>query len=210
MPGRIAVVDLADRFERWEERRRVHDERLVHRSIHVILLDPAGKLVIQKRHRDKQTHPSTWDVSCSGHVEESDYRPRGATRVSTRPSPAQIAAGPAAGSEGGRYDVDPEADLDRVYLEVAGRELEEELGVRASDLHEPLVEIARSGPIDGVHYEQIRLFLGTSGGPYRPQPDEVEEVRSVTRAELAALAVREPVTPTLLWLGLAHAPAAWR
>ncbi len=177
MPGRIAVVDAHDRFERWEERRRVHDERLVHRSIHIILLDSAGNLVIQKRHKDKQTHPSTWCISVSGHVEESDYRPAG-----------------------------PDADLDRVYLEVAGRELEEELGVSAPDLH----EIGRSGPVAGVHYEQIRLFLGTSDGPYRPQPEEVEAVRAVTRAELAALAVREPVTPTLLWLALTHAPAAWR
>ena len=201
MPGRIAVVDEHDRFERWEERRRVHDERLVHRSIHVILLDSAGKLVIQKRHKDKQTHPSTWCISVSGHVEESDYRRAGTTRVSARPR------APGAG-EG--YDVDPDADLDRVYLEVAGRELEEELGVSAPDLREPLVEVGRSGPIAGVHYEQIRLFLGTSDGPYRPQPDEVEAVRAVSRAELAALAAREAVTPTLLWLALTHAPAAWR
>lgn len=197
MPGRIAVVDERDRFERWEERRRVHDERLVHRSIHVILLDSAGRLVLQKRHRDKQTHPSTWDISCSGHVEESDYRRAGTTRVSARPR------APGSGSE---YDVDPDADLDRVYFEVAARELEEELGVTAPDLR----ELAASGPIAGVHYEQIRLYLGTSDGPYRPQPEEVEAVRAVTRAELAALAVREPVTPTLLWLALTHAPAAWR
>jgi hypothetical protein len=112
-----------------------------------------------------------------GHVEESDYRPNGSS-------------------------VDPDADLDRVYLEVAGRELEEELGVAAPDLR----EVGRSGPIAGVHYEQIRLYLGTSDGPYRPQPEEVEAVRAVSRAELAALAAREPVTPTLLWLALTPRP----
>ena len=101
MAGRIAIVDGADRFLRWEGRKRVHDERQVHRSIHVALLDAQGRLVIQRRHRAKQTYPSHWDLSAAGHVEESDYGPGG-----------------------------PDADLDRVYREVAGRELEEELGVR--------------------------------------------------------------------------------
>lgn len=99
MPGRIAVVDAENRFLRWEDRHTIHVERLVHRSIHVLVFDSAGKLVIQRRHRDKQTHPGYWDMSCAGHVEESDY-------------------------PGG-----PDEGLDQVYAEVAAREVEEELGV---------------------------------------------------------------------------------
>jgi isopentenyldiphosphate isomerase len=162
--GRIAVVDAHDRFVRWEGRKEVHDARLVHRSIHVLLLDSRDRLVIQLRHRQKQTYPSHWDLSASGHVEESDY-PAG-----------------------------PDDDLDRVYREVAARELEEELGVRAA-----LRELGHYGPEPGVHYEQIRLFTGRHDGPYVAQPDEVEAVTAVTRAGLLDLGRREPITHTLLW-----------
>jgi isopentenyldiphosphate isomerase len=97
--GRIAVVDAANRFVRWEARRVIHEQRLVHRSIHVLLYDTAGRLLIQRRHAAKQTYPRYWDVSCAGHVEESDYL-------------------------GG-----PDDRLDEVYAAVAAREVSEELGV---------------------------------------------------------------------------------
>src|SRR5262249_42239596 len=102
MAGRIAVVDDANRFIRWEERRIIHEQRLVHRSVHILVFDSAHRLLIQRRHRMKLTYPSYWDVSCAGHVEESDYT-------------------------GG-----PDDDLDAVYASVAARELDEELGIAAS------------------------------------------------------------------------------
>lgn len=162
------MVDAENRFVRWEDRHTIHVERLVHRSIHVLVFDPAGKLVIQRRHRDKQTHPGYWDMSCAGHVEESDY-------------------------PGG-----PDEDLDRVYAEVAARELEEELGVSP-----PLRELAHFPPRAGVHYEQIRLFLASHDGPFTIQAEEVEELQRVTPGELAALGEREPVTEALRFF------AAW-
>ena len=154
MAGRIAVVDAENRFLRWEDRHRIHVEHLVHRSIYALVFDPAGRLLIQLRHRDKQTFPSHWDVSCAGHVEESDY-------------PGE-----------------PDQDLDAVYLEVARRELEEELGIPPAT---PLEELAHVPPIDGVHYEQIRLFRAIASGPFTLQEEEVEEVRFVTPAQLEAL-----------------------
>ncbi|MCO5168103.1 MAG: NUDIX domain-containing protein [Planctomycetes bacterium] len=167
MAGRIAVVDAGDRFVAWEDRRVVHERRLSHRSIHVLLVDSRGRLLLQRRHRRKETHPGHWDLSCSGHVEESDYGPGG-----------------------------PDADLDRVYAAVARREVEEELGVRAT-----LREVGHFGPVEGVHYEQLRLFVGASDGPFTAQADEVEDLRHVSRADLAALrgGGLEPLTPTLLW-----------
>jgi isopentenyldiphosphate isomerase len=57
--------------------------------------------VIQQRHRDKQTWPSYWDISCAGHVGEDDYAE------------------------------DPDAELDRAYALAATRELAEELAVTA-------------------------------------------------------------------------------
>ncbi|MCB9688585.1 MAG: NUDIX domain-containing protein [Alphaproteobacteria bacterium] len=101
-PTDIAVVDDANRFLRWSDRAEVHGGRLLHRSVHVLLFTPDGALVVQRRHPDKLTWPSHWDVSVAGHVERSDY-PAG-----------------------------PDERLDEVYAAVAARELEEELGVRTA------------------------------------------------------------------------------
>ena len=162
------MVDAENRFVRWEDRHTIHVERLIHRSIHVLVFDSAGKLVIQRRHRDKQTHPGYWDMSCAGHVEESDYT-------------------------GG-----PDEELDRVYAEVAAREVEEELGVAPA-----LSELAHFPPLEGVHYEQIRLFRATHDGPFTIQAEEVEELQRVSPSELAALGEQEPVTEALRFF------AAW-
>ena len=99
--GRIAVVDEHDRFVRWEQRRTIHEQQLVHRSVHILVFDSRARLIIQQRHRDKQTQPLHWDSSCCGHVEDSDYL-------------------------GG-----PDERLDEVYASVARRELREELGIGA-------------------------------------------------------------------------------
>lgn len=99
MSGRIAVVDGANRFVRWEERRVIHEHRLVHRSVHVLIFDGHDQLLVQRRHASKQTYPRYWDVSVAGHVEESDYL-----------------AG-------------PDERLAEVYAQVAAREVQEELGV---------------------------------------------------------------------------------
>lgn len=170
MAGRIAVVDAAtNAFVRWEARHTIHAQHLVHRSIRVLVFDRADRLLVQRRHAAKQTYPDHWDTSCAGHVEESDYTPAG-----------------------------PDADLDRVYAEVAARELHEELGIVAPTL----VSLARLGPIPNVHYEWIALYRCRADGPFALQADEVAEVRFVTRAELAALA---PQTPTLQWLAATYA-----
>lgn len=100
MSARVAVVDEKNRFVRWADRAAVHRDRLDHRSIHVLVFDTAGRLLIQLRHRAKLTFASHWDLSCSGHIEEEDY-PAG-----------------------------PDDRLDEVYASCAARELFEELGIR--------------------------------------------------------------------------------
>jgi 16S rRNA (adenine1518-N6/adenine1519-N6)-dimethyltransferase len=97
--GRIAVVDADNRFVRWTDKAEIHRARLVHRSVHVLLFDRRGRLLVQKRHAGKLTDPGRWDLSLAGHVEEDDYT-------------------------GG-----PDDDLDAVYDAVARREALEELGV---------------------------------------------------------------------------------
>jgi isopentenyldiphosphate isomerase len=101
MTARIAVVTADDRFVRWTDREQVHAGRLLHRSVHVVIHDRAGRLVLQRRHPGKLTNPDLWDISVSGHVEEEDY-PAG-----------------------------PDERLDEVYARVARRETREELGIDA-------------------------------------------------------------------------------
>lgn len=101
MKNTIAVVDDRNRFLRWTDRAEVHGAHLPHRSVHVMVFDPRGALLVQQRRADKLTYPSYWDVSVAGHVELEDY-PAG-----------------------------PDDQLDLVYEKVARRELLEELSIVA-------------------------------------------------------------------------------
>jgi isopentenyl-diphosphate Delta-isomerase len=177
MAGRIAVVDTANRFLRWTERSEIHEHRLLHRSVHVFIFDNEGRLILQQRAYDKDTWAGAWDLSCSGHIEESDYL-----------------AG-------------PDERLDEVYAQVALRELEEELGLRAE-----LGSLGRFGPEAGPWYEHLELFIGRSDGPFVLQPEEVVAWRAVSRAELATLARDQEVvlTSSLLTLsGLLQQRGLW-
>ncbi len=67
--------------------------------MYILVLNSKDQLLIQLRHRDKQTFPHHWDISCAGHICAEDY-------------------------SGG-----PDDDLDEVYRLTATRELSEELGI---------------------------------------------------------------------------------
>lgn len=167
MAGRMAVVDENNRFLRWAERSELHERFLPHRSVQILVFTSDNKLVLQRRHPDKDTYPHYWDLAACGHVEESDYT-------------------------GG-----PDEDLDQVYLSVAERELEEELGVKVE-----LTELAAFSPLENVHYEHFRLYRGQSDGPFTIQEEEVVAVQSVSRDELNSM-IRDPeqkLTRTLLFL----------
>ncbi|HXX54008.1 MAG TPA: NUDIX domain-containing protein [Thermodesulfovibrionales bacterium] len=56
------VIGLAPRGE-------VHSNpSLMHRVVHVLLFDPGGRLLLQKRSRAKDVAPGMWDTSVGGHV----------------------------------------------------------------------------------------------------------------------------------------------
>ena len=101
-PDDVAHVGHDGRFIRWMDRQTVHRDKLVHRSINVLVFHPDdGRLLIQQRHRKKLTNPGHWDVSVAGHVDYSDH-PEG----------------------------DPHAAL-MAFERSAVRELSEEIGIRA-------------------------------------------------------------------------------
>lgn len=46
----------------------VHRDGDWHRSVHVWIVVPDGRLLLQKRSIRKESHPGLWDVSAAGHI----------------------------------------------------------------------------------------------------------------------------------------------
>jgi isopentenyl-diphosphate delta-isomerase type 1 len=53
-------------------RDRVHVLGLWHRSAHVFLFDPAGRLYVQQRSATKDLYPTRWDLSVGEHVQPGE------------------------------------------------------------------------------------------------------------------------------------------
>jgi isopentenyl-diphosphate delta-isomerase type 1 len=66
------VVDREDRVIGRAPRAEVHARQLLHRAVHVLVHDDAGRLFLQKRSLGKDTFPGCWDSSCSGHVDTGE------------------------------------------------------------------------------------------------------------------------------------------
>jgi 16S rRNA (adenine1518-N6/adenine1519-N6)-dimethyltransferase len=75
-PGELlAVVDENDRPLAPRDRATIHRENLLHRAVHVLLLNRHGELLLQKRSYRKDRFPGRWDSSASGHVDAGEsYR----------------------------------------------------------------------------------------------------------------------------------------
>lgn len=73
------MVDEADEPVATASRQRVHSERLLHRAVHVLLLDDDARLLLQHRSASKRTYPGRWTSSASGHVAAGEA-PRKAAR----------------------------------------------------------------------------------------------------------------------------------
>ncbi len=68
----LPVVDANDRVVGRERRGVIHRRGLLHRAVHVLLFDQAGRLYLQRRSRIKDTHPGKWTSSASGHVDPGE------------------------------------------------------------------------------------------------------------------------------------------
>jgi isopentenyldiphosphate isomerase len=53
-------------------RSKVHELGLQHRGVHVFLFTPDGRLLIQKRSKDRAAFPSAWDCSVSEHIKAGE------------------------------------------------------------------------------------------------------------------------------------------
>jgi len=71
----LDIVDDADLVAGQELRAVVHQRGLQHRGVHVFLVTPDGKLLVQQRGRQRGTCPLALDCSVSEHVKAGEgYR----------------------------------------------------------------------------------------------------------------------------------------
>lgn len=86
------------------------------------------------------------------------------------------------------------------YATAAGRELEEELGIRPEGPLQPLFKIAASA---ATGYEFVWVFRTTTAAAVRPDPEEIMDGHWCQPAELADWLQRDPAafTPSfrLIW-----------
>jgi isopentenyl-diphosphate delta-isomerase type 1 len=61
-------------------RNEVHRRGLYHRSVHVLLFNGAGALLLQRRAPDKDVCPNLWDLSCGEHLQGGETYEAGARR----------------------------------------------------------------------------------------------------------------------------------
>jgi isopentenyl-diphosphate delta-isomerase type 1 len=66
------VVDSDDRVVGAAPRREVHARGLLHRAVHVLVLDAAGRVLLQRRSAAKDMYPNQWAASASGHVDRGE------------------------------------------------------------------------------------------------------------------------------------------
>jgi len=147
----LDVVDADDLVVGSMERGEIHRKRLFHRSVHVFLLDEAGRIYLQKRSFEKLEHPGKWDSSASGHVDSGEF-----------------------------------------YQEAAGRELEEEIGVKASP--EPVLTVRASEQTGMEHSMLFHVQRSATDPDPSPNPSEIQEGRFFETGEIEAGIAREPET----------------
>lgn len=74
------VVDEHDRVTGQATRVEVHAKGLLHRAVHVFVVNRRGELLLQRRSMLKDSHPGVWDSSVSGHLDSGESYPSAAVR----------------------------------------------------------------------------------------------------------------------------------
>lgn len=65
----LEIVDENDAVIGQASRSQVHREGLLHREANILFITPDGKLIFQKRSKDKETYPDKLTCAVGGHVE---------------------------------------------------------------------------------------------------------------------------------------------
>ena len=68
----LDVVDSEDMVIGKASRVQVHNNDLMHRSVHILVFNSTGSLFLHKRAMNKDESPGLWDSSAAGHVESGE------------------------------------------------------------------------------------------------------------------------------------------
>jgi len=72
-PGEfLTIVDENDRPLKSMDRATIHRDNLLHRAVHILLVNHRGELLLQKRSYRKDRFPRRWDSSAAGHVDADE------------------------------------------------------------------------------------------------------------------------------------------
>lgn len=76
----IQIVDENNNPTGSATKQEAWRDGLVHRVVRISILDPAGRLLVQKRSLQKELFPGRWDNSAAGHVDAGETYEQAALR----------------------------------------------------------------------------------------------------------------------------------
>ena len=76
----VIVVDENDFVMNYLPRKEVHDKKLLHRTISVLVFNDKNQVMLQKRSMKKDSNPGKWSNATGGHVSEEETYDEAAER----------------------------------------------------------------------------------------------------------------------------------
>jgi isopentenyldiphosphate isomerase len=71
----VEIIDIVNEHDvviDQAPRHTVHEQNLMHRAAHVLLMHPEHGVFLQLRSKTKDTNPGLWDSSAAGHVDAGE------------------------------------------------------------------------------------------------------------------------------------------
>lgn len=104
----LPVVNERDEVIGEATRREIHLRKLLHRAVHIVVLNQSDQVVLQKRSMMKDSHPGWWDISVGGHVDAGEEYDAAAVRelreeLGLEGEPREVARRPATESSGWEF-----------------------------------------------------------------------------------------------------------
>lgn len=195
---RVNVYDAHGRVVGARPREAAKRAALAVGAVNVLLVNARGEVLLQRRLPDKE-NGDCWDKTVGGHVGEGEDFDATAVRET-----GEELFGDAA-SRLVRFAPTPEA-FARLLVEA---DLSRELVFRREALQLNLRDVRRTpgGGFRNVLYH-VASYLGRSDVPleaFRPQPDEVADLRYAGAAEVDRLLLAGELAPNMAYLWLTHA-----